>query len=334
MKTKLEYKDAIVTVEDVNGDIKRVTSQMKNQNDFCPRTSLETRYSLDLIKAIIDVKGTAWLCDEIAREEDPLGLQTDLSILLSSYLKKEDLTGKHILDFGCGCGGSTLNIYRMFSNSFVFGVELEEKFLNVANIRAKHYGFQNITFLNSPKPNKLPHRLGEFDFIFLFGVYEHLLPNERTFLLLQIWDHLKIGGMMFLIQTPDRRFPIETHTTKLPLVNYLPNKIVLFLTNKFSKKVDHTASWSELLRAGIRGATPREIRRILSQSPFSPILVHPDSDKIKRQSDIWYSSARRRLSKRYKGLKKRLIFLSIDFLMGVRIPIAPYISLAVKKSYD
>jgi len=332
MRTKLEYEDAFVIVEDINGNLNRINIQMKSSSVFCPRTCLETRYSLDLIKSIIDVKGPAWLCDEIAREEDPLGLQTDLSILLSSYLDKKDLINKKILDFGCGCGGSTLNLHRMFSNSLVIGVELEESFLSVANSRVKYYGYQNITFLKSPKPNKLPDQLGEFDCIFLSGVYEHLLPSERIPLMLQIWEHLKIGGIIFIVQTPDKRFPFEAHTTKLPLINYLPDNIVLFLTNTFSKKVDHKASWLELLRAGIRGTTPGEIRSVLSQSPFPPVILHPNSNKIKRQSDIWYSSARMRLSERYRGIRKQLILLSIDFLVGTGVPIAPYISLAVRKS--
>ena len=331
MTSTIEHKDAVIEVEEKSSETRTVVVRMKDPGAYSPRLSCHTRYPLDLIKAILQVKGPAWLCDEIARDEDPEYVQSDLTMSLLSYVGKSDFDGKLIMDFGCGSGASTVIIARMFPGGRVVGVELDESLLEIARLRTQHYGLRNVDLLHSPAPDQLPKEASGLDFILLSAVWEHLLPSERPALLLRMWECLRPEGVLFINQTPDARFPLEMHTTLLPLLNYLPDRWVLWCAHKFAKTVPPDASWEVLLRMGVRGGTPGEILKILRKSPSRPLPLHPKADGIKRQSDIYYCSARKRLSQRYHGWKRFLILRVVGLAPALGIPIAPYISLAIRR---
>jgi SAM-dependent methyltransferase len=331
MTLTIEHEAAVIEVEENGSETRRVAVRMKDPSAYSPRLSCHTRYPLDLIKAILQVKGPAWLCDEIARDEDPEYVQSDLMVSLLSYVGKSDFDGKLIMDFGCGSGASTVIIARTFPGCRVLGVELDEKLLAIARLRMQHYRLRNVEFLRSPAPDQLPKEASELDFVLLSAVWEHLLPSERPVLLLKMWESLRPSGVLFINQTPDARFPIETHTTLLPLLNYLPDRWALWYARKFAKTVPPDASWEVLLRMGVRGGTPGEIVNMLRKSPSPPLTLRPNADGVKRQSDIYYRSARKRLSQRYHGWKRFFILRAVGLAPALGVPIAPYISLAIRR---
>ncbi|WKZ19248.1 MAG: class I SAM-dependent methyltransferase [Candidatus Jettenia sp. CY-1] len=93
------------------------------------------------------------------------------------------MKNKRILDFSCDAGASSIVLSRMLPNTEIVGVELDEKLLYTARLRAEHYQAHNICFIPSPDGNNIPDKLGKFDYIILSAVYEHLLPHERKNLL-------------------------------------------------------------------------------------------------------------------------------------------------------
>jgi hypothetical protein len=97
--------------------------------------------------------------------------------------------------------------------------------LAFANALVRHHRLSNVRFLASPCPTALPEDLPNFDFITLSAVYEHLLPHEREEVMPRIWAALSPGGVIFINQTPHRYFPIELHSTGLPFINYLPDRL-------------------------------------------------------------------------------------------------------------
>lgn len=331
MATTIEHDEATIMIDEINPGVCHIRVEMKNPETFSPLTQITTRYPINLIKAILKNKGPAWLCDEIARDEDPTIVEQDLLASLFSYVPRSELNGKRLLDFGCGSGSSTMILARALPDCHIIGAELNEQLLEVARLRAAHYNVQNLTLLHSPIPDQLPEEIEEVDFVVLSAVYEHLLPLERPSLLGQMWQHLATNGVLFINQTPDRRFPIETHTTGLPLINFLPNRIAHLLACKLSKRGLRDDTWMTLLRKGIRGATPTDLLRDLRSSPSQPILLKPKADGISRQSDIWYISARKRISERYSGLRRKAVLALMTGIVWSGVPIAPYISLAIRK---
>ncbi len=243
----------------------------------------------------------AWVCDEISRDQDPESIQRFFENDFLPYFGPADFEGKRILDFGCGSGSSTLVLARMFPRSEIVGVELSPEHLRIAAERLRFHGYGNVRFVQSPGGTTLPDDLGRFDFIVMSAVFEHLLPDERHAVMPQLWAHLRIGGCLLLNQTPHRFFPFESHTTGLPLINYLPDRLAHFVARRFSRRRLGMESWESLLRQGIRGATEREILESLGEAPSDslPALLAPRGPRYRDRVDVWYGA----LGPRHQVLK-------------------------------
>jgi 2-polyprenyl-3-methyl-5-hydroxy-6-metoxy-1,4-benzoquinol methylase len=263
-----------------------ISIQSLNDSIFVPVQHYQTSYSVELIELILNMKG-AYLCDEIMREEDPSYVQNELHDAIFMYIQAPDFENKRVLDFGCGAGASTVILARMFPSAQIVGVDLVSDFLSITKARARYYGFDNIEFRLSPNGKELPKDIEYFDYVILNAVYEHLLPDEREPVLRQIWSIMKPGGILFMTQTPNRFFPIEKHTTGIPFLNYLPDRVVLAMAHRLSKQVSPDESWETLLRRGIRGATEREIMNILRDNYHdSPALLKPGESDLCDSIDI------------------------------------------------
>jgi SAM-dependent methyltransferase len=293
----LECADGSVEIEGLGGSRRRVTARPRGSAG----ASCETSYPLDLIRSILEVKGAAWICDEISRDQDPASIQSFFEHDFLPYVGASEFEGKRILDFGCGSGSSTMVLARMFPRSEIVGVELSPEYLEIARERQRFYGYGNVCFRLSPAGTAMPSDLGPFDFVVMSAVYEHLLPDERRAVMPQLWAHLRPGGCLLLNQTPHRFFPFESHTTGLPLINYLPDRLAHFVARRFSTRDLGRESWESLLRKGIRGATEREILESLGPAePDSlPALLSPRPPRYRDRVDVWYAA----LGPRHRALK-------------------------------
>lgn len=326
---RLSHSSADLEIECLPGGHKVVSVARKDSSLFVLRQRVLTAYPVDLIQQIFAIKGPSYTCDEIARDEDPAYVQASLESDLFAYFAPEDFVSKSILDFGCGSGGSTMVLSRLLPKSTIVGVELDPKLLSIARARAQFYSFPQENLLQSPSGRKIPAGLGKFDFVVLSAVFEHMLPAERTTILGQVWSLLRDGGYLFLNQTPHRFTPVETHTTELPLINYLPQPMALAAARWFSKGVDRNESWETLLRRGIRGSTEYEImRRLRRCGGGKPILLKPSRNGIRDRIDLW----RRVSSQRLPAIKNAMWVLLKALKLCSGITFVPTLSLAILKS--
>ena len=218
---------------------------------------------------------------------------------------------------------------RMFPRSEVIGLELQPALLDVAQQRRAFYRYPNVSLLRSERSDGLPAELGSFDFVVMSAVYEHLLPDERRRLMPQLWACLAPGGCLLLNQTPHRFFPFESHTTNLPLINYLPDRLALLAARRFSRRTRDMSSWQALLRQGIRGATEREVLRSLGppEGHVAPRLLLPRAPGYRDRVDVWYGA----LSPRHRPLKQacRELLRLIERVCGTTL--VTNLSLAIGK---
>lgn len=329
MTTVLKHNDANVRVEELPTGKNKIYVELTNDRLFAPIKTCETSYPIGLIETILHLKGPGYLCDEILRDESPNYVQDALKYGLLGYLDEGEFKNRRLLDFGCGSGSSTMILARMFPHTQIVGIELEEKLLSIAQLRATYYGYKNIDFMISPNQDTLPPSIGYFDYVVLSAVYEHLLPRERETVLPQIWSIIKPGGILFFNQTPYRYFPVETHTTGgLLFINYLPDKLALFYAQHFSIRKLKNNSWKELLRRGIRGGSVKEILSILNRCPQMPILLSSSRFGMKGRIELWHIQSG---NVRFVGIK-RLFVLSAKFLRWLTgVTIVPTLSLAIRK---
>jgi len=320
--TVLENAEGTVQVEEL-ADGRRRVSATPTTGLPLRRTTCVTSYPLSLIREIHAIKGM-FVCNEIMREDDPRLVEHSVRHEVLGYVDASAFARKRILDFGCGAGASTMVLARLLPPCEIVGVELEEKLLRLARLRAEYLG-RAVQFLRSPSGDALPEDLGLFDYAIFSAVFEHLLPDERPVLLQKIWQHVRPGGVLFLNQTPYRYSPIDTHTTGLPLINYLPDSLTLWAARTFSKRVRTHESWETLLRRGIRGATVPEILAILTRSG-TPVLLRP-AERIGDRIDLWYGT----LSPRLRWIKKTGwgALKALKALSGVEV--TPTLMLAIRK---
>lgn len=298
---------------------------------FIHTLTCSTAYPVELIEHVLAVKGPGYLCDEIRRDEDPAYVQSFVEWDILSYVGADDFRGKRVLDFGSGSGSSTMVLARTVAPSAqIIGVELLPEFIDLARHRARYYGVEHrVQFLQSPSPLSLPINLGEFDYVVLSAVFEHLLPAERQSVLALIWSVLRPGGILFLDQTPHRWWLVENHTTKLPLINYLPDSLTRWAALRFCKALSPGESWEELLRKGIRGGTPSEILNILNRTGHRAESLAPRRNSVRDHIELWYQISSPVGRVRAKKIMKRALQV-IKAITGANL--LPDVALAIQKS--
>lgn len=323
----LQHEQAEIQLLDLPGGKRRIQVNPHSADLYIHRNGWETAYPIELIQRILDQKGPSYLCDEIAREEDPLYVPLNLEIAIFSFVDEDHFgPGSRILDFGCGTGASGVFLGQHFPEAEIIGVELLAESLEIARARQDFYGLSNLRFLQSLSGDQLPPDLGEFDGIMLSAVFEHLLPDERLQLMPALWSMLRPGGMLFLNETPNRLFPMELHTTGLPLLNYLPKGLAHFLARKLSPRVDDDSSWERLLREGIRGGTAGEVFRCLDSNAE---LVRPHRQGRQDDTDLWYHGSLRRSGDSAKKRTFRSFAKGLSRISGLTL--TPEITLALRK---
>ncbi len=98
MKKILTHPDALICIEETYG--KRAISVEPRDGLFTPVRKWVTDYPLELIEHVLRVKGPAYLCDEIMRDEDSRYVQHSFRWSILSYTEHADFIGRRMLDFG------------------------------------------------------------------------------------------------------------------------------------------------------------------------------------------------------------------------------------------
>ena len=137
-----------------------------------------------------------------------------------------DLSGKKVLDFGCGMGGMSL-WYAANWPCEVHAVDIDGHHIYIAQqLQAKH-GLHNVHF---EQRNILSDPIdGPYDFIFMNDVAEHIPLPVLTDILRQFKTLLAPGGQVFLT-FPPWAGPFSSHLyhkIKIPWSQFLPAGILL-----------------------------------------------------------------------------------------------------------
>lgn len=329
MSCEIKHLDGNVHIWPSENGRNRIIVSLCDKTRFSPCLEWETQYPIDLVKKILEVKGPAYLCNEIMRDEQPSNVENELKNDLFCYCARNEFLGKRILDFGCGAGASSVIMSRLLPESRIVGIDLDPRLLDIANARREYYRSNNIEFLLSPSPEQLPDDIGTFDFVVLSAVYEHLLPIERKKVIAQIWDLLTTNGVLFIDQTPYRYWPIENHTTSLPLINYLPDTLAFFMARNLSRRISPDMTWEDLLRAGIRGGSLYEILGELRKiGRGRPVLLEPTCLNGKGLIELWYTNSCQKRFNRAK-LWTMHVLKMIRAISGMSF--TPTLALAIRK---
>lgn len=97
---------------------------------------------------------------------------------LARMLSGLDLSGKNLLDIGCGPGGVTLSLARDYNAASIVGVDVERPVCEQAQARIKQAGFADRIEICLIQPGPLPFADESFDIVFSKDAIVHIPDKE------------------------------------------------------------------------------------------------------------------------------------------------------------
>jgi ubiquinone/menaquinone biosynthesis C-methylase UbiE len=287
---------------------------------------LDTPYSEQFVEALRPSKPGKWLRDELGRADKIMARE---QTVVERYIS---VSGRRLLDFGCGAGASTAVWARM--GAVVTGVEPDAQLAAAAELRMAEEGLKRATILHVPNTEQLPFEDGSFQVCACNAVIEHIPPRLRAVHIKEIWRVLEPGGYLYITETPNRLCPYDGHTTQLWGIPWLP----LNLARRYAiwrGRVEPGTTDEELVEMGIRGSTYFEIAAALRDQRFA--IVHPrGKDEVESSVDLErpQSPALRWVKKGYVAV---LHLLEHTLCRWTHIPVAallPDLTLCLQKLPD
>jgi len=172
------------------------------------------------------------------------------------------LEGLRVLEIGCGTGCSTVALAEQ--GAFVTGIDVDTDALRVAQDRCRLYGLRaELHELNAAEAAR--HFCNrDFDLIIFFACLEHMTISERLEAMPALWALLRKGAWLAVVETPNRLWYFDFHTSQLPFFNWLPNDLA-FAYSRFSDRakfkddfrVNDPSHMQDFLRTG-RGVSYHE----------------------------------------------------------------------------
>jgi SAM-dependent methyltransferase len=195
--------------------------------------------------------------------EIPSGsVETDLSLLNRSYPNFiENISGKTILDFGCGFGYQSIALAKAGAKKVV-GLDTNQESLKVANKLLKDSNLGNkVHFINE---NTLGDE-GEYDIVISQNSMEHF--SDPVAVLLEMKKALKSDGCLLISFGPPWYAPYGSHMqyfTNIPWINILfPEETVMAVRGRY--RSDGARKYEEV-ESGLNKMTVSRFEKIINLS--------------------------------------------------------------------
>ena len=213
--------------------------------------------------------------------------------------KTVKLNGANILEIGCGTGSSTVALAEQGAN--VTGIDIDEGALKVAKDRCNIYNVEATFKFGNASEVYHDLRNQKFDLIIFYACIEHMIYSERIDCLRKYYDLLPNGAFLSIVETPNRLWYFDGHTSFLPFFHWLPDNLA-FDYSKFSNRINFKEMYHEysdelflhFLRRG-RGFSFHELEIALNipgeklqvvdflRRPFIPFSIEIKFQKLLRK---------------------------------------------------
>jgi 2-polyprenyl-3-methyl-5-hydroxy-6-metoxy-1,4-benzoquinol methylase len=160
------------------------------------------------------------------------GLDGDRITVIPWLDRVRRLDGLRVLDIGCGTGSSTVALAEQGAK--VTAIDIDGGALQVASDRCRIYGIDaTLRLMNA---NAIAaFGANAFDLVIFSGSLEHMTNAERLAGLGGAWAILPAGGLLSVVDAPNRLWYFDGHTSQLPFYNWLPNDLA-FDYSRFSTR--------------------------------------------------------------------------------------------------
>ena len=184
-----------------------------------------TRYSERVIRLLIERKGVdrAPLYFPFKETRAPLFLDP-----LFRYLRAGRAGGLRVLEVGCSFGHMTEYLAEQPEVLSIATFDTDPSFVLITRAKVEElhlHVVREVRQLDQTTTCRLPWPDGAFDLVVVVGIVEHLPVRHRR---QQVDEYSRVvarGGHVAILDTPNRAFPVETHSIGLPFVHWLPPRL-------------------------------------------------------------------------------------------------------------
>lgn len=133
------------------------------------------------------------------------------------------LEGCLVLEVGSGPGASTFALAEQ--GAFVTGIDLDREKLALGTKLLTEAGLHaSLRCINAERMPESESSTG-WDHVIFWACLEHMTIGERLSALRRGWDLLRKGGLLSVVETPNRLWPYDSHTSMLPFFSWLPDEL-------------------------------------------------------------------------------------------------------------
>jgi SAM-dependent methyltransferase len=144
---------------------------------------------------------------------------------LFRYLRARGARGLTVLEVGCSFGHLTEYLAEQPEVAGLWCFDTDPAFVEIVRLKVEELGLaavREVAHFSGEATRRLPYADGAFDLVLAVGVVEHLPARHRRAQVDEYYRVLAPGGHLAILDTPNRAFPLETHSVGLPGVQWLP----------------------------------------------------------------------------------------------------------------
>ena len=184
-----------------------------------------TRYSARVVRLLVERKGA-----RRAPLYFPFKETRGRHLLerLFRYLAERGARGLRVLEVGCSFGHITEYVAEQPLVASVVTFDVDTAFADIVRAKVDELGLgrvERVLHLTDDQTRPLPFPEAAFDLVLVVGVIEHLPWRDRHRYVDEYYRVLAPGGHIAILDTPNRAFPLETHSVGLPAIQWLPARL-------------------------------------------------------------------------------------------------------------
>jgi len=153
------------------------------------------------------------------------------------------LAGCEVLEIGCGTGSSTAAL--CLAGAKVHAIDMDAKSVEFAALRCELMELNTADFavMNATEIASIGRA---FDRVLFYAAFEHMTHVERKRALGAAWQMVKPGGIVAIVEAPNRLWHFDEHTTLTPFFHWLPDELAIDYLSIAESHVQHVFAKPEL----------------------------------------------------------------------------------------
>lgn len=221
----------------------------------------------------------------------------------------KQLEGSRVLEIGCGTASSTVALAEQ--GALVTAMDISPDSLTIGVERCRIYDL-SADFVNANATAMHGMFAGKrFDFIMFYASLEHMTYEERLESIKSAWEILPSGGLLCVIETPNRLWYFDSHTSLLPFYHWLPDNLA-FDYSRFSPRENFRNQYRALsdetfehfLRRG-RGVSFHEFE--LALGSIEKLDIEESlSCHVRKRNPLRWLKWRTSFQRKYEALLRRI----------------------------